>query len=146
MKSVFLLLLVSTSALADDAALLRCRAIADGPARLACYDALPLGMAAAKAGAPTAPALAPSQQFGLEQKSAEAAVQAIESHIPGRFEGWSAKSRITLANGQVWEIADDSKAFMNAENPKVRVRRGAMGAFYIEIEKTNRSPRVKRVQ
>ena len=139
MKSVLFLLLVSTSALADDAALLRCRAIADGPARLACYDALPLGT-------PAAPAVATAEQFGLEQKSAQAGVAAIESHIPGRFEGWAPKSRIKLANGQVWEIADDSKAFLNVENPKVRIRRGAMGAFYIEIEKTNRSPRVKRVQ
>ena len=145
MKSFLLLLLISGSALADDAALLRCRAISDGPARLACYDALPLGgpansAAGAGAAAPTA------QQFGLEQKSAEGAIQAIESHIPGRFEGWAPKSRITLANGQVWEIADDSKAFLNVENPKVRVRRGAIGAFYLEIEKTNRSPRVRRVQ
>jgi hypothetical protein len=46
----------------------------------------------------------------------------------------------------VWRIADDSKGALWVENPKVRVRRGALGAFYLEIEGTNRSPRVQRLQ
>ena len=67
-KQLFPLLLLSTAALADDAALLRCRGIAEASARLACYDALPLtetegkaGQAAAKQGSqPPTP-----EQFGL---------------------------------------------------------------------------------
>ena len=141
MKALCLLLWVSTAALADDAAVLRCRAIQDGPARLACYDAMPLAPAgAAKAAAP------PAAQFGLEQQAAKDALDAIDTRIPGRFEGWAPKTRFTLANGQVWQVSDDSKAVHYADNPKVRVRRGAMGAFYLEIEGTNRSPRVKRIQ
>lgn len=42
MKALFALMLVSGAALADDAAMLRCRQVAEGPARLACYDAIPL--------------------------------------------------------------------------------------------------------
>ena len=73
-------------------------------------------------------------------------LDAIESHIPGSFEGWSAKKNIKLANGQVWQIADDSSRAHYIDNPKVRIRRGALGSFYIEIQGTNASPRVRRVQ
>jgi hypothetical protein len=92
MRSLFLLLLVSGAALADDAALARCRGFADAAARLACYDAIP------------------------------------------------------LANGQVWQIADGSARFMSLDNPKVTIRRGALGSFFLDFENDNRSPRVRRVQ
>src|SRR6266545_3125293 len=48
--TLFPLLLLSSAALADDAALLRCRGIAEAAARLACYDALPLTASEAKPG------------------------------------------------------------------------------------------------
>jgi len=70
----------------------------------------------------------------------------MQSTIPGHFEGWGPKARIKLANGQVWQIADDSTAFFNLDNPKVVIRRGMMGGFFLEVENSNRSPRVRRVQ
>lgn len=171
MKSFLLLLFVSGIALADDAALLRCRSIADATARLGCYDALPVTAAGGSAAGlpvnagkvpaqtatrvqPVAPAVAtqaappPAQtQFGLEDRAAnKGALDAIESTIPGDFEGWSARSTFKLANGQVWQVSDDSARAHYITNPKVRIRRGALGAFYIEIQGTNNSPRVKRVQ
>ena len=84
---------------ADDAALHRCRALADAPARLACYDALPL------AAAPAAPATG-AATFGMETRQPE--VAAITTHIEGRFEGWQPGSRIRLANGQLWQVSDGS--------------------------------------
>ena len=63
MKMMFALMLVSGAALADDAAMLRCRRLADGPARLACYDAIPLPVtvpAAALRGAAPATAAVPA--------------------------------------------------------------------------------------
>ena len=160
MKSLILLLFVSSAALADDAALLRCRTIADATSRLACYDALVLpvsGTVAATSNTGRGAAQTPTgisssvqqkpDQFGLEEKLANKdAVDAIESHIPGSFEGWSAKSNIKLANGQVWQISDNSARAHYIDNPKVRIRRGALGSFYLEIQGTNISPRVKRVQ
>jgi hypothetical protein len=157
---LFLLLIATNVAMADDAGLLRCRAIKDSTARLACYDALVVPSAAEKAaaaqavpqsqGAARAPAqVSPAQtpeQFGLEHKSAQSVLAAIESTIPGRFEGWGPNTLIRLANGQVWQVADDSTGMNFVENPKVRIRRGALGAFYLEIEGTNRSPRVTRRQ
>jgi hypothetical protein len=70
----------------------------------------------------------------------------MESYIPGHFEGWGPNARIKLANGQVWQVVDQSSAFFNRDNPKVVVRRGMMGGFFLEIENSNRSPRVRRVQ
>ena len=70
----------------------------------------------------------------------------MESHIPGHFEGWGPSARIKLANGQVWQVVDGTSAFFNRDNPKVVVRRGMMGGFFLEIENSNRSPRVRRVQ
>ena len=150
-------------ALADDDGLKRCRAIGDAAARLVCYDALPLATAPAGRGpvpagrpvlpaAPVSPAAAaPAREplvasFGMEGRAPAAELAAIESHIPGAFEGWSQNTLVRLANGQVWQVVDEGGRRMRLQDPKVRVRRGAMGAFYLEFEAHNYAPRVRRVQ
>ncbi len=157
-----LLLLSALPALASEAALRQCRSIADGAKRLACYDALPLGsaaavaatpMAAAPTAAPATPATPatpaapakPAEQFGLRAPSS-AAAETLESEITGAFEGWQANQQLRLANGQIWRIADGSSAFYALQNPKVRIRRGVLGAFYMEIEGVNQAPRVVRLR
>jgi hypothetical protein len=146
----------------------RCRALTADAARLACYDTLfgrpgspataaatapatATAAAAAKAATAAAPAAATpapapdgAAAFGLPQPAAP--VDAISSHIPGRFTGWEPNDRITLANGQVWQIADRSRGAYQLQDPKVRVRKGAMGSFFLEIEGQNQSPRVRRLQ
>lgn len=112
--------------------------------RLACYDALTPPKAEASSVVTTGPARA-EERFGLVRTEPEES-KAMESHIPGRFDGWGPKTRIRLANGQIWEISDGSSGAFRLVDPKVRIRRGAMGAFYLEIERQNRSPRVKRVE
>ncbi|WP_374568382.1 hypothetical protein [Ideonella sp.] len=148
------LALAAGPALAENAPTLQaCRAITDAAQRLACYDALPLPSAkapatSAAAAAPTAAPAAPDPaKFGFEAKSVRAiSADSIDSQIDGRFDGWGPKDRIKLANGQVWQIADDSNAVMNATNPKVTIRRGLMGVFYLEFETSNRTAKVKRVE
>ena len=151
---------------ADETALRRCRAIAEAPARLACYDSIPLGAAGTRP-SPSAPAAStppkgapavaarpapaapgPAERFGLEDKAQRPAddLETIASYIPGHFEGWRPRMHIRLANGQVWQVIDDSTRFLSLENPKVVVRRGMLGAFFLDIENDNRSPRVRRVQ
>jgi len=147
----------------------RCRALAADAARLACYDTLfgrPGSPATAAATAPATataataaraatsappaaatPSPAPDAAvaaFGLPQPAAP--VDAISSHIPGRFTGWEPNDRITLANGQVWQIADRSRGAYQLQDPKVSVRKGALGSYFLEIEGQNQSPRVRRVQ
>jgi hypothetical protein len=157
-KRLFLvLLLASIPALADDAALLRCRAIRDATARLACYDALPVTAGESKvapapraaeprAAEPRAPQPQAPAQFGLEQRANPAELASIESHIPGNFEGWYPNAVFTLANGQIWQISDGSTRHLYRTNPKVKIRRGSFGSFFLEIEGDNNSPRVRRLQ
>lgn len=158
MRSLALLALALAAgpAFAQNAPTLQaCRAVPDAAKRLACYDALPLATAATPAAAATAataatPAAAPTApdpaKFGLEAKAARSLIDSIDSSIEGRFDGWGPKDRIKLANGQVWQIADDSNAAMSVTNPKVTIRRGALGVFYLEFEKSNRTAKVKRVE
>lgn len=154
--------LLATAA-ATDAQLQQCRAITDKAARLACYDALPLASTTTVATlqppqasavaiepqkqvppkAPTPPAEV-TAKFGLEQREVKQ-VERIESQINGSFEGWNPGTRIRLANGQVWQVSDDSRASLYLQNPKVVVRRAAMGTFILEIEGSNQAPRVRRI-
>jgi hypothetical protein len=106
----------------------------------------PVAAPAPAARAP-APATQPAQDFGMEQRApAVEPPTTMESYIPGRFEGWGPNARIKLANGTVWQVVDGSNAFLNMDNPKVIVRRGMMGGFFLELENSNRSPRVRRLQ
>ena len=142
-------LITGSPALADGAAILRCRQITDPPQRLVCYDAMVVPVSGI---APQTPVLAPAppaqvESFGLEVKTALVGLPStMESAVRGRFLGWGPNDRITLANGQVWQISDDSRGALVATDPKVTVRRGALGAFYLEIAGTNRSPKVRRIQ
>lgn len=146
---------IATPALADDAALQRCRQVSEAGARLACYDAIRIGAPAAAAAAAATPAgptpatAAPARaadSFGIERRPA-AEVDAIESTVAGEFTGWRPNDRIKFANGQVWQVVDDSNGALGVRRDlKVRVRRGLFGAFFLEFEGVNASPRVRRVQ
>jgi hypothetical protein len=143
-----------SAAFADSAAIQRCRAVTDAQSRLACYDAIPLNATPAAAAPvrpappiPPVPVTNPVAEFGLEQQRVTSTqLPSLESSIAGRFEGWGPRSRITLTNGQVWQVMDDSSATLYLDNPKVLLRRGALGSFYLEIDGTNRSPKVKRLK
>ncbi len=143
---MLLLLSISSAAAADDAAMLRCRGMADASARLACYDAVAVQTPEEKV---RQAEIAQRQQFGLGKPTAATAIpdlDAIETTIPGHFEGWGPGSTIQLANGQVWQVNDNSSGVHYIDNPKVRVRHGVFTAYYLEIEGTNRSPRVSRLR
>lgn len=137
---------------ASDAELARCRALAQADARLACYDALPIAAAPTPpapmpVAKPAAPApVPPVASFGLEQRSAAAQEQQVESRIDGLFEGWGPTTRIRLANGQVWQIADGSSGTAGLTNARVKVTRAMFGSFMLEIEGMRAAPRVRRVE
>ena len=148
MKAFVLLFLVSGAALADDAAMRACRTNTDAAARLACYDRIDL----AAASVPPAPALTPQQSFGLPP--APMAVQApartidsIESTIVGDFTGWGPNTRFKLANGQVWRVVDGSEAVLApVRNQKVKITRNFIGTLFMQVEGSNQSPKVRRVE
>ncbi len=150
------LMSASGAVLADDAAVLACRQLAETQARLACYDAMPVGVravaapvaAAPAAAAPAATAAGAEQRFGLEQVKRKAEEpNSIASIIEGEFSGWEAGAQIRLANGQVWRVVDGSSAVLTPmKNPKVKVTRNLLGTMFLEIEGTNNSPKVRRVR
>lgn len=162
-----ILLLAAGSAVADDAALLRCRALSDVAARVACYDAIPL--AAPRAVAAGAPASAPAATGAALTPAAAPAVPAepawtalpvkaaakaepakqpdtVETSIEGNFLGWVPNQRIRLANGQIWRVEDGSTEDTNLHNPKAVLRKGLLGAVYLDIDGAYRAPKVRRVQ
>ena len=145
-KILYLPLFFSAAALASETTLEQCRGIADPSARLACYDALPLSAptagAESKAGVPETPA-----QFGLSREiTPSVELSTIESTIPGHFDGWYPRRRIRLANGQVWQVAEETTRLYELDNPKVTIRRGVLGVYYLDLSVDNRSIRVTRVQ
>ena len=143
MKLFLFLLLASGAAVADDTAILKCRTLGDSKLRLACYDAMTLGTNGAQ------PVAAPSRQaqeqsFGLAEKKAPLA--SIESTIPGSFDGWGPNEQITLSNGQVWRVIDDTNGVVYGTNLKVKLERSPFGTTFMVIEGTTRSPKVKRLR
>jgi hypothetical protein len=169
------LLALPVAAQASDrllATLNACKAVPEAAARLACYDAA-LGRAAATPASAPAPAAAPvapvapaapapvaaaaappvaapgptrADDFGLNQPRPETVLQQIESRVVGRFEGWAPGTRIELANGQVWEVVDGSRAAYDMASPAVRIKRGMLGSFFLEIEGVSATPRVRRLK
>ena len=147
MKNALLLLIfASSAALADDAAVLKCRTLPDAASRLSCYDTMPL------AGVPVtaaAPAVAPEQNFGLRpavQPKAAPQPDVVRSTVVGEIGGWSPGTRITLANGQVWRVVDGDAVLPMMRNPQAEVSRGLMGAYFLQVAGHTSAARVTRVQ
>lgn len=145
------LLLFSGAALADDA-ILKCRQLTDGGARLACYDAIDVSARGATAAtAPVAPLASDARRaedsFGMAppKPKRDEAPKSISSTIAGEFDGWGPGARITLANGQVWRVVDGGAvALPRMRNPKVTIERGLLGAVYLSVEGSNQTARVSR--
>ncbi len=148
--------IVSPHALADVASIQKCRALKDAVPRLACYDAIDLGKpaaaapvapSAARAAGSAASAVAPAAaEFGLAPRQTAVGVDRIETTIKGRLDSWQQGSRIRLANGQLWQVSDDSRGVCDCDNRKVVVTRGAFGTYFLEIEGKGNAPRVKRLE
>lgn len=137
-----LVILITTPALAQNPELQRCRALPDKDARLLCYDALATRDAEGKLA--IASPVAKADSFGLPvQRAGEPDV--VESQIIGLVEGWGPNSVIRLANGQAWQVRDGSSAVLYLNNPKVKVRRGVLGSFVLELEGTNQTAKVQRL-
>jgi hypothetical protein len=138
------LMALPAAAAAQESGLGLCRALQDPAARLQCYDALPLAAPASPAAVPAAKI---EQEFGLAETARPAnRIDTITARIPGEFRGWQPQTVLELDNGQAWRIADGSTMAYRLVNPSVTVRRGVLGAYYLEIQGLNTSPRVKRVR
>ncbi|WP_202844440.1 hypothetical protein [Luteimonas saliphila] len=71
----------------------------------------------------------------------------IEANIVGEFNGFGSRKRYRLDNGQVWEQTDAATlAGVRKSNPKVRIKPGLMGAWWMSIDGYNTRAKVQRVE
>jgi hypothetical protein len=149
MKRCWWILLAPLGAQAGDADWLRCAELRESAPRLACYDAQAARLRQAPAAAASAASAAAAERvaaFGAPQRVPAQEIDAVQSRILGLFEGWDPGQVLLLENGQRWRIADGSSATLRLRDPKVTVRRAALGTFRIEFEGSNQTARVKRMQ
>ena len=144
-------------------ALLKCAQIAQDDARLHCFDAvvsqLQSGPATSAPVVQSAPGAQPSKpappaakeqpqdnnNFGLEEKQRQQAADGISAMITKVDQGPRDKLTITLDNNMVWKQKDS--AFISAKKGrKATVEAGALGAFYLKVEGSNRRIRVERLR
>jgi len=71
----------------------------------------------------------------------------IESSIAGEFAGFGKGRQYALENGQLWEQTDDARlAGVRKSNPKVSIKPGMMGVWFMRIEGYNTAAKVQRVK
>ncbi|HEY3859126.1 MAG TPA: hypothetical protein VGM47_05875 [Gammaproteobacteria bacterium] len=101
--------------------------------------------------APAAPVPAPAassvSSFGKEMLSGEVRGEPkrIESSIVGRFTGWTGNTVFKLANGQVWQQADDTTYDANLQDPQVVIKRLGTG-YLLTLPGHGATVFVKRLQ
>lgn len=70
----------------------------------------------------------------------------IHSTIKGEFRGFSGGNVIVLDNGQRWRVIDGSLFIGKpVTSPKVTIKPGMMGAWYLEVDGQIPKAKVKRV-
>ena len=121
------------------------------PEELARLDALIAARAAPPPAAVPgpAPAAAPARALvGPVRRAAPAAeeVETIESRLTGEFRGWEPRTVFALENGQRWqETGGSTYAGPPLAAPAVRIRAGALGAYWMRIEGVRLEVKVRRV-
>ena len=71
----------------------------------------------------------------------------IEASVVGEFTGFGSRKRYTLDNGQVWEQTDGATlAGVRRTNPKVRIKPGVLGAWWMRIDGYNTQAKVQRIE
>lgn len=90
--------------------------------------------------------------FGQEEKlhvrieEIQRVPKEVHSRIEGVFTGWTGRTLFRLANGQVWQQSEPGAFAVNLTSPKVIIRRGLLGVFYLQVEGYGTQVKVKRVK
>ncbi|KRG44810.1 hypothetical protein ARC20_07855 [Stenotrophomonas panacihumi] len=70
----------------------------------------------------------------------------IESTIAGEFTGFGKGRHYVLANGQEWEQTESTELRVRKDSPKVKIKPGLMGVWYLQVDGYNTMPKVRRVK
>ena len=132
------------------AALLACRELKDGVARLACFDRESAALAAAAA----TTTLAPEQTFGLApiaiiaRESVAARrpeVAEVQARLLSIGSGMDGRSELTLDNGQVWRQLSSGEELLIKTGDIVKLSRGALGSYWLTAP-SGRGCKVRRIR
>lgn len=75
-----------------------------------------------------------------------AEAEMMESRLSGEFRGWEPRGVFALENGQRWqETGGTTYAGPPLSAPAVRIRAGALGAYWMRIEGVRLEVKVRRV-
>lgn len=92
-----------------------------------------------------------------EQKAAKSARsgffdrdrEPVVSKIDGEFAGWSAGTRLRLANGETWRVIDTAEYYVPKSKattaPAVVLAPGLLGGWYLQVEGHGPRAKVQRV-
>lgn len=72
----------------------------------------------------------------------------ISARVAGTFTGWAGVTEITLDNGQVWRVTDANSRLRTGpvESPRVTLRAGALGGWWMIVEGFNTRAPVERIR
>lgn len=72
--------------------------------------------------------------------------ETLETELTGTFAGWREGTVFVLGNGQKWQVVSGTYVTPPDHRPRlVKVKPGAFGSFFLEIEGINSRPKVRFV-
>lgn len=147
----------------------RCLTLSDSSDRLACFDdahntphairfpqALPDNTQTQKPVSAPKPKLTPEERFGQstanikKQTARDDNIDNISSNIEAAGFSRAGSTRITLANGQIWQQlnSDDTTIIPSRlrRQTSVEIKRGTLGGYIMKIKPWGRSMKVRRIK
>ncbi len=105
------------------------------------------GNVGAGAGAGTAPVVVgPANRFGY-RAPVDQPRSTVASTLIGSFSGWDSHTRLSLANGQLWQVSESgSWSCQSLKDPKVTIKPMLLGSWLAYIQGCSNSVRVERVR
>ena len=105
------------------------------------------GNGGAGAGAGTAPVVVgPANRFGY-RAPVDQPRSTVASTLIGSFSGWDSHTRLSLANGQLWQVSESgSWSCQSLKDPKVTIKPMLLGSWLAYIQGCSNSVRVERVR
>jgi hypothetical protein len=72
--------------------------------------------------------------------------KSIQSKILGTFTGWDGSTRFVLENGQEWKQIDKKNFYVRLTDPKVEIKKGLFGTYFLSLVGYGSKCKVERVE
>ena len=146
-----------------DADIIRCAGIMLDMDRLACFDALSVGVSAEAAAAAAGRKIASAEalrrshelktarridSFGAEQTGAtkdDEKIDELSTSVSGSYKDAYGKYLLVLDNGQFWKQLDGTLLTIR-NGDKVTLKRAALGSYRLNVERQKRTVSAKRIK